>query len=172
MTARPLGAPGRLRAARATAETWVGRSPQHLMSRKIVRLPLPVPGQATAAGPGRIGAAPAPWSPRCDLFQTPTALVIHVELAGLRREDLDLRVADEQLCIRGVRRERALPPGGQVVRREIPYGAFETRVAIPAGYDAARARANYQNGFLRVEVPRAVTAPSVLSDAPPLRTIS
>jgi HSP20 family protein len=137
------------------------------MSRKIVRLPLPVPGQAPAPGPGRIGAAPAPWAPRRDLFQTPSALVIHVELAGLRREDLDLRVAGDQLCIRGVRRERALPPGAQVMRREIPYGAFETRVAIPAGYDAARARANYQNGFLRVEVPRAVPAPPVRPDAPP-----
>lgn len=139
------------------------------MSRKIVRLPLPVPGRATPTGPARSGVSPAPWSPRSDLFQTPTALVIHVELAGLRREDLDLRVAGDQLCICGVRRDRARPPGGQVVRREIPYGAFETRVAIPAGYDAARARAHYQNGFLRVEVPRAVTAPSVLPDATPPR---
>jgi HSP20 family protein len=142
------------------------------MSRKIVRLPLPVPGQAAGAGPGRMGVAPAPWTPRRDLFQTASALVIHVELAGLRREDLDLRVAGDQLCIRGVRRERALPPGGQVVRREIPYGAFETRVAIPAGYDAARARASYQNGFLRVEVPRVASAPSVLPVGPPSRKIS
>lgn len=139
------------------------------MSRKIVRLPLPVTSRTTAPGPGRSGAAPAPWSPRWDLFQTPTALVIHVELAGLRREDLDLRVAGDQLCIRGVRRDHARPPGRQVVRREIPYGAFETRVALPAGHDAARARAHYQNGFLRVEVPRAVSAPSVLPEATPPR---
>ncbi len=142
------------------------------MSRKIVRLPLPVPVPATAAGPGRTRAVAARWTPRHDLFQTPTALVIHVELAGLLREDLELRVTGDQLCIRGVRPERARPPGGRVVRREIPYGAFETRVAIPAGYDAARARANYQNGFLHVEVPRVTAAPSVLPDAPSPRKTS
>jgi len=140
------------------------------MSRKIVRLPLPVSGQAPASGPWWIEPVSAPWSPRRDLFQTPNALVIYVELAGLRREDLDLRVAGDQLCIRGVRRDCARPPGGRVLRREIPYGAFESRVAVLAGYDAARARANYQNGFLRVEVPRAVPAPSARPDAPSRKT--
>ena len=36
---------------------------------------------------------------------------------------------------------------------EINYGAFETVIELPAGYDLARARAAYQNGFLRIDVP-------------------
>jgi HSP20 family molecular chaperone IbpA len=36
---------------------------------------------------------------------------------------------------------------------EINYGAFESVIELPEGYDLTRARAAYQNGFLRVDVP-------------------
>ena len=36
---------------------------------------------------------------------------------------------------------------------EINYGSFECVIEIPAGYDLSQARAAYQNGFLRVDVP-------------------
>lgn len=129
------------------------------MSRKIIAIPLPGRGRLPVA-PQRRPAAPSPWVPHTDLFQPPTALVIHVELAGRRRDDLDLRVAGDQLYIRRVRREHHLPAAAQAMRREILYGTFESCVVLPSGYDPAHARADYQNGFLRVEVPRAkATAP-------------
>ena len=37
---------------------------------------------------------------------------------------------------------------------EINYGPFECVIEIPPGYDLSRAKAAYQNGFLRVEVPQ------------------
>jgi HSP20 family molecular chaperone IbpA len=36
---------------------------------------------------------------------------------------------------------------------EINYGPFETVIELPSGYDLTRARAAYQNGFLRIDVP-------------------
>src|SRR5438132_1685058 len=36
---------------------------------------------------------------------------------------------------------------------EINYGAFESIIEVPAGYDLGQAKASYQNGFLRVDVP-------------------
>ena len=36
---------------------------------------------------------------------------------------------------------------------EINYGPFESAIEVPAGYDLSRAKASYQNGFLRIDVP-------------------
>jgi HSP20 family molecular chaperone IbpA len=36
---------------------------------------------------------------------------------------------------------------------EINYGAFESLIELPAGYDLNQAKAAYQNGFLRIDVP-------------------
>jgi HSP20 family molecular chaperone IbpA len=43
---------------------------------------------------------------------------------------------------------------------EINYGIFECVIEVPPGYDLGRARAAYQNGFLRVEVPHAARSSS------------
>lgn len=123
------------------------------MARQIVALPLPHPGEARAVRGQSLPAPPA-WTPSADVFETPAGLVITVELAGLRREDLELQVAGRLLCIRGVRQDRFSPPAGRALNRTIRYGRFETRLSVPADFDLTGARASYQNGFLHVEVPR------------------
>lgn len=111
--------------------------------------------------------APPAWTPSADVFETPAGLVITVELAGLRRGDLELQVAGRLLCIRGVRRDHFSPPDGRVLNRAIRYGAFETRLSVPADFDLTGARASYQNGFLHVEVPRRPAAPPGGDALPP-----
>lgn len=129
------------------------------MARQIIALPRPHPGEARARGVKSLTAPPA-WTPSADLFETAAGLVITVELAGLRRGDLELQVAGRQLCIRGVRQDRFSPPDGRALNRAIRYGAFETRLSVPADFDLSGARASYQNGFLLVEVPRRSIVPA------------
>jgi len=95
------------------------------------------------------------WIPNTDVFVTEGQLVIKVELAGMRREDLELTVEGNRLMISGQR-----PDGGRGAKckflvMEINYGSFECVIEIPEGYDLTQAKAAYQNGFLRVEVPQA-----------------
>ena len=80
-------------------------------------------------------------------------LVVKVELAGMRREDLELAVEGNRLLITGQRPDGCRAPGCKFLVMEINYGAFECVIEIPAGYDLSQARAAYQNGFLRVDVP-------------------
>jgi HSP20 family molecular chaperone IbpA len=40
----------------------------------------------------------------------------------------------------------------------VPYGSFECVIEIPTGYELSQAKATYQNGFLRVDVPLLVKA--------------
>ncbi len=81
--------------------------------------------------------------------------MIKVELAGMRKEDLELTVAARQLRISGVRRDSCRAGQCRFVVMEINYGPFESVIELPPGYDLSAARASYQNGFLRVDVPQA-----------------
>ena len=45
---------------------------------------------------------------------------------------------------------------------EINYGSFESVIELPEGYDLALAKASYQNGFLRIDVPQNVSNGSVV----------
>ena len=95
------------------------------------------------------------WVPNTDVYTTEDGLVVKVELAGMRREDLDLALEGNRLVISGQRPDGCRTPGCKFLVMEINYGAFECVIDIPAAYDLSQARATYQNGFLRVDVPRA-----------------
>jgi HSP20 family protein len=100
------------------------------------------------------------WVPNTDVYLADGGLVIKAELAGMRREDLELTVEGRQLKINGQRSDGCRAAKCQFLVMEISYGAFETIIEIPPGYDLGRARASYQNGFLRVDVPESIPPPS------------
>ena len=93
------------------------------------------------------------WVPNADVYVTEGGLVIKVELAGMRKEDLELTVEGNRLKISGQRPDGCRAPKCTFLVMEINYGAFESIIEVPAGYDLSQAEASYQNGFLRVDVP-------------------
>jgi len=76
-----------------------------------------------------------------------------VELAGMRREDLELFVEENTVRITGHRPDGCRAPKCKFLVMEINYGNFESVIELPPGYDLKQARAAYQNGFLRIDVP-------------------
>ncbi len=102
------------------------------------------------------GAGPTHWVPNTDVYTMESGLVAKVELAGMRPESLDLIIDKRRLIIKGERTDPSRQPGIKYLVMEIRYGPFECVLDMPAGYDLTQARAVYQNGFLRVDVPLAV----------------
>ncbi|MCI0747429.1 MAG: Hsp20/alpha crystallin family protein [Verrucomicrobia subdivision 3 bacterium] len=96
------------------------------------------------------------WIPNTDVYVADETLVIKVELAGMRREDLELAIDGSRLMISGQRPDGSRGNKCKFLVVEINYGPFECVIEIPAGYDLSKARAAYQNGFLNVEVPQVV----------------
>lgn len=96
------------------------------------------------------------WLPNTDAWITEDGLVIKVELAGLRREDLELTMEGNILRINGRRADGCRGDGCPCtfLVMEISYGEFESVIELPEGFDLSQARATYQNGFLRIDVPR------------------
>jgi len=93
------------------------------------------------------------WVPNTDVYVTEGSLVVKVELAGMRKEDLELTVEGNRLKISGQRPDGCRAPKCTFLVMEINYGVFESIIEVPAGYDLSQAEASYQNGFLRVDVP-------------------
>ena len=99
------------------------------------------------------------WVPNTDVYVTESGLVIKVELAGMRKEDLELTLEGNRLKISGYRPDGCRAPKCTFLVMEINYGAFESMIEVPPGYDLSHARAAYQNGFLRIDVPEQSQSP-------------
>lgn len=100
------------------------------------------------------------WHPPADVYENDKSLLVKVELAGVRPEDIQVSLSADDLIltIKGVRKE----PEGQRNGRlrchqlEIYFGPFERAIALPHGVPVEREEitATYKNGFLLVTLPK------------------
>jgi len=104
---------------------------------------------------GRAGAASGRWVPNTDVYATDTGLVVKVELAGMKSENLEITVEGHRLRISGSRPDVCRAHKCNFLVMEISYGPFESVLELPPGYDLSQAKAIYVNGFLRIDVPLA-----------------
>jgi HSP20 family protein len=112
-------------------------------------------GAVTAWRPGRIVLAEARWRPETDVYETPDALSVTIELAGVDPDALEVLLFDDALVVEG---ERRLPPGeapGVYRAVEILQGPFRVQVPLEGVVDAERVDARYEQGLLRITVPKA-----------------
>ena len=93
------------------------------------------------------------WVPNTDVYEADGGLVVKVEIAGMKREDLELSMEGNRLRISGLRPDGCRAPNCKFLVMEINYGYFESVLDLPEGYDLCHARASYVNGFLRIDVP-------------------
>ena len=108
---------------------------------------------------GRESAANGHWVPNTDVYASDSGLVIKVELAGMRSENLEITVEGNRLRISGDRPDTCRAHKASFLVMEINYGPFESVLELPNGYDLSQARASYLNGFLRIDVPPAAPPP-------------
>ena len=107
----------------------------------------------TRSAGGREGSARAHWVPNTDVYDTGNGLVIKVELAGMRSDNLEITIEGNRLRISGNRPDGCRAPKCSFLVMEINYGPFESMLELPPGFDLGQAKAAYLNGFLRIDVP-------------------
>jgi len=93
------------------------------------------------------------WTPLVDIHEQDDAIVVLVDLPGVKRGEIDLRVDREGLTLEG---ERPPPEADGGIRLERPAGRFRRSFRI-AGIpiDPSGAEATYRDGVLRIRIPRA-----------------
>jgi HSP20 family molecular chaperone IbpA len=103
------------------------------------------------------GLQPAmPWRPPIDIHETPEAIHIKVELAGVGEDHLDITLYDNALVVSG-QRENDIEPDEFVYYHEaqVRYGPFRADILLPAPIEPEAVQATYEHGFLRVRLPKA-----------------
>lgn len=95
---------------------------------------------------GGVGA----WTPVADVYEDAEKLVFCLELPGLAQSDIDVRLEDDELVVRGERQMDRGAPGEQFHRVERSYGKFVRRFRLRSRIDPASVAAAYQDGVLVV----------------------
>lgn len=93
------------------------------------------------------------WSPPTDMYEADDAYIIRVEVAGMRESDFEITLEDGFLQISGTRSD--VPERRAYQQMEIRFGRFSTVVGLPGPVDVDASRAEYENGFLTVSLPKA-----------------
>src|SRR6266516_7070445 len=93
--------------------------------------------------------ASAKWKPPTDIFETDDALVVCMDIAGMRSEDFSVQLADGILTIGGERKVRR-DGKPHYHAMEVQVGPFERRFRLPVRVDPESIRASYEQGFLEV----------------------
>lgn len=94
------------------------------------------------------------WQPDVDVFETESAVVVRVEMAGIRSEDVQVTVQGQVLRVSGARRAPSRSDVRRLHQMEIASGPFERRVRIPIAFERDRVSAHLADGFLTVTLPR------------------
>lgn len=100
----------------------------------------------------QVGIHSYAWSPPTDVYETDASFVVRVEVAGMRQADFNINVEDNFLTISGIRAEE--PERRAYQQMEIRFGEFNTSLELPHGVDTTRPEANYEDGFLRIILPK------------------
>ena len=96
----------------------------------------------------------ASWAPAVDIFETENELVIKADLPDVREKDVDVRVENNTLTIRGERKFNNEVHEDNYLRVERAYGTFTRSFSLPNTVNTEGIQAEYRNGVLSVRLPK------------------
>jgi HSP20 family protein len=101
----------------------------------------------------RNSANPHIWRPPTDAYELDDSIVVRVEISGMSENDFLISLESNVLVIRGIRPD--INERRAYHQMEINFGEFLTMVELSVAIDSEHVHAEYQNGFLRVTLPKA-----------------
>ena len=108
--------------------------------------PLDIRGFEMPALPARYAAV--------DIIDEGPHYLVHAELPGFTREDVDVQVTNEGMTIHAKKEEKKEEKQKNYIHRERAYSSFERSIAFPEEVDAARASGNMKEGVLELKIPK------------------
>jgi len=95
-----------------------------------------------------------PWVPPVDIQETDHELVVKADVPDMEMKDIDVRMENGTLTLRGERKFEAQKSDGGWHRVERSYGTFERVFALPDTVNSEGVKADYKNGVLTVTLPK------------------
>jgi HSP20 family protein len=94
------------------------------------------------------------WAPAVDIYETEFELVLKADLPDLQEEDIDVRVENNMLTIRGERKFERSVSEDNFLRVERAYGSFSRSFSLPNTINPDAIQAEYRNGVLTLRMPK------------------
>ncbi len=97
----------------------------------------------------------AVWAPDVDIKETDQEVTLRADVPGMKLEDIDVSVEDDQLIIKGEREYEKEEKEKDFVRIERSYGSFYRSFNIGVPIKENEIKASYKDGVLEINVPKA-----------------
>jgi HSP20 family protein len=94
------------------------------------------------------------WAPSVDIYENKDQIVLEAELPGMKQDEFDLSIENNVITLRGERKFEKTDESDNYHRVERSYGAFTRSFTLPQTVSAEGATAEYNNGVLRVTLPK------------------
>ncbi len=93
-------------------------------------------------------------APRMDIYEKGNDLIVDVELPGMEAKDIDIEVKDNFLKVEAKKEEKKEEKKKGYYRKEISSGYYKRVVPLPAEVKGESASASYDNGLLKIVIPK------------------
>jgi HSP20 family protein len=94
------------------------------------------------------------WAPAADIYETSNELVVKADLPDVSEKDIDVRIENNVLTIRGERKFEKSVSEENFLRVERSYGTFSRSFSLPNTVNADGIHASYKSGVLTVTMPK------------------
>ena len=111
-------------------------------------------GDVVSRKPPMVRFSPKTWQPDIDVYETDNEVVVLVELAGAREDEIEVMVHNDTLIVRGERKDIKQGIKRTYSQMEILWGPFERDITLPANVNVDKIKAFYDRGFLEIALPK------------------
>ena len=101
---------------------------------------------------------PVYWSPTVDVLDKENMIVINAELPGVEKKNVSVNLEKGILTLMGVRNNGSEAENKHYYRRERFFGKFHRAFKLPDTLDSEKIRADFKDGILTIEIPKAEKA--------------
>lgn len=105
------------------------------------------------------------WKPPVDIYETAGEIMVLVEIAGMKKKDINVTMENDLLKISGARPDFSPSTKMKLHQMEIDYGKFQRIVKISLPIDMHNISAQYKEGFLQITLPKIKLERSVVIEA-------
>ena len=107
---------------------------------------------------GDLGPSFKGRTPKVDVIDRESEIVIHTELPGVNKDDVDVSLTENTVKIRATTKHEEKEEKGEYFRREMSRGEFQRTIPLPVDVDAENAKASFKDGIMELTLPKVKSA--------------
>ena len=94
------------------------------------------------------------WVPAVDVSETDDAVIVKVDLPGVKPEDMEISLSDNVLVIKGEKKREETDKKENFYKMERFYGTFMRAIQLPCEVQDDKVEAHYKDGVLKIVLPK------------------